>query len=111
VIDEGIMRSYVDAMLSDMTGQQRRDPSVSPLFADLREMVLPPALFTCGSEDPLLDDTVLMGAKWMMSGNKAVVKVYNRAQHRFIRFAPGTIKAVQEGLDDTGTFVDEIIGL
>nr|WP_245214912.1 alpha/beta hydrolase fold domain-containing protein [Pararoseomonas indoligenes] len=35
-----------------------RDPAISPLYADLAE--LPPALFTVGTIDPLLDDTLFM---------------------------------------------------
>jgi acetyl esterase/lipase len=105
VIDHDIMSAYIDVLLPNTTEAQRRDPSISPFYADLRGKKLPPALFTCGSEDPLLDDTVMMGAKWQMWGNEAVVKVYNGAPHGFIGFAPGTIKAVQEVLDDVGAFV------
>jgi acetyl esterase/lipase len=105
VIDHDVMSSYIKALLPNTTEEQRRHPSISPFYADLRGKKLPPALFTCGSEDPLLDDTVMMGAKWSMWGNEAVIKVYNGAPHGFIGFAPGTIKAVQEGLDDIGAFV------
>lgn len=35
------------------------------------------------------------------------MKIYNGAPHGFIGFAPGTIAAVQEGLDDTVAFVKE----
>jgi hypothetical protein len=45
-----------------------------------------------------------------MWGNEAIVKIYNGAPHGFIGFAPGTIKAVQEGLDDIGAFVEAKIG-
>lgn len=110
VIDLDVMASYIKALLPGTTEQERRHPSISPFYADIRGKKLPPALFTCGSEDPLLDDTVMMGAKWTMWGNEAVVKVYNGAPHGFIGFAPGTIKAVQEGLDDTGAFVAAKIG-
>jgi acetyl esterase/lipase len=106
VIDHDVMSAYIDALLPNTTEKERRDPTISPFYADLRGKKLPPALFTCGSEDPLLDDSVLMGAKWQMWGNEAVVKIYNGAPHGFIGFAPGTIKAVQEGLDDMGAFVD-----
>lgn len=109
VIDHDVMAAYIDALLPNTTEAQRRDPSISPFYADLRGKKLPPALFTCGSEDPLLDDTVMMGAKWQMWGNVAVVKIYNGAPHGFIGYAPGTIKAVQEGLDDTGAFVKAMI--
>jgi acetyl esterase/lipase len=36
----------------------------------------PPAIFTCGTLDPLLDDSVLMATKWTMSGAEAVLKLY-----------------------------------
>jgi hypothetical protein len=45
-----------------------------------------------------------------MWGNEAIVKIYNGAPHGFIGFAPGAIKAVQEGLDDIGAFVEAKIG-
>jgi acetyl esterase/lipase len=39
-------------------------------------MKCPPAIFTCGTLDPLLDDSVLMATKWTMSGADAVLKLY-----------------------------------
>ncbi|KAL6708176.1 hypothetical protein ACN47E_003360 [Coniothyrium glycines] len=110
VIDHDVMASYINALLPNTTEAQRRDPSISPFWADLRAKQLPPALFTCGSEDPLLDDTVLFGAKWGMWGRESVVKIYHGAPHGFIGFPPGTIKSVQEVLDDTERFVKERIG-
>lgn len=110
VIDHDVMTSYINALLPNTTEAQRRDPSISPFWADLRGKKLPPALFTCGSEDPLLDDSVMMGAKWGMWGNESVVKIYQGAPHGFIGFPPGTIKSVQEALDDTEVFVKEKIG-
>lgn len=107
VIDHDVMNAYIDALLPNTTEKQRRDPSISPFFKDLRGLKLPPALFTCGSEDPLLDDTVMMGAKWLMQGADTIVKIYNGAPHGFIGYAPGTITAVQEGLDDSVEFVKE----
>ena len=49
---------------------------ISPFFADLTKMKLPPALFTCGTQDCLLDDSVMMSAKWLMSGAEAILKIY-----------------------------------
>ncbi|KAF2005463.1 hypothetical protein P154DRAFT_518567 [Amniculicola lignicola CBS 123094] len=105
VIDLDVMQKYIEALLPGTTAEERRDPSISPMFADLRGYKLPPALFTCGSEDPLLDDSIFMGAKWMAWGGETVVKIYNGAPHGYIGNAPGTIDAVQEGLDDTVEFV------
>jgi hypothetical protein len=47
----------------------RRDPDVSPLRGDLAGM--PPALFTVGTEDALVDDTLLMYDEWRAAGNQA----------------------------------------
>jgi acetyl esterase/lipase len=109
VIDHAVMSKYIEALLPNTTIEERRHPSISPFFKDIRGMKLPPALFTCGSEDPLLDDTVFMGAKWQAWGNEAIIKIYNGAPHGYIGNAPGTIPSVQEGLDDTVTFVVERI--
>ncbi|KAJ4353989.1 uncharacterized protein N0V89_005721 [Didymosphaeria variabile] len=107
VIDLDIMQAYIKALLPNTTHEERCHPSISPFYKDIRGLKLPPALFTCGSEDPLLDDTVMMGAKWGMWGNESVVKIYNGAPHGFIAFTRGVIKAVDEGLEDTVTFVKE----
>ncbi|KAF2847307.1 alpha/beta-hydrolase [Plenodomus tracheiphilus IPT5] len=111
VIDHDVMSAYISALLPNTTESDRRDPSISPFWADLRQYEgrLPPALFTCGSEDPLLDDSMMMGTKWGMWGGESVVKIYRGAPHGFIGFARGTIGAVGEALDDMGGFIEEKI--
>lgn len=47
---------------------------------------LPPALFSCGTLDPLLDDSVMMSAKWAMSGAESILKIYPGAPHGFTFF-------------------------
>ncbi len=64
--------------------ERRRDPDVSPLYADLAG--LPPALFTVGTMDPLLDDTLFMAARWEAAGNVAEVAVYPGGIHAFDYF-------------------------
>ena len=62
----------------------RDDPDVSPILADLGS--LPPALFTVGTEDPLLDDTLFMAARWTAAGNEAISAVYPGGAHAFDAF-------------------------
>jgi len=59
----------------------RRDPDISPLYADLRG--LPPALFTVGTLDPLLDDTLFMHQRWLAAGNQSELAVYAGGVHGF----------------------------
>ena len=68
------------------TGDQalKSDPEVSPMFADLSG--LPPALFQCGTADPLLDDTLFMTERWKAAGNEAERKLYPGGVHAFERF-------------------------
>lgn len=62
----------------------RRVPGISPLYADLSGM--PPALFTVGTLDPLLDDTLFMAARWAAAGTKAELRVWPEAIHGFTAY-------------------------
>ena len=42
---------------------------------------MPPALFTAGTADHLLDDTILMAAGWELHGNRAETLLYPGAPH------------------------------
>jgi acetyl esterase len=68
-------------------GGDVRDPDISPLHADLKG--LPPALFTVGSRDMLVDDSLFMAPRWAAAGNRAELEVYPAGCHVFIGF-PGT---------------------
>lgn len=93
VINCEALQRFGNAYTPDVTIEQRRNPSISPLYEDMESLSkvqgsLPPALFLCGTEDPLLDDTLLMSVKWMSTGSDAVVKIYPGAPHAFTIF-PG----------------------
>ena len=62
----------------------RRHPDVSPLYADLTG--LPPALLTVGTQDPLLDDSLFLYARWIAAGNPAELALWPGGAHGFNAF-------------------------
>lgn len=77
-----------------LTPEERRDPAISPLYADLRG--LPPAFFSVGDQDPLLDDSLFMSACWQAAGNDAELVVYPESMHGFHAFPTGIAKMAIE---------------
>jgi acetyl esterase/lipase len=77
--------------------EDARDPSISPLYADLTG--LPPALFTVGSADHLLDDSLFMAARWQAYGNKAELAVYPDCLHGFTAMPTELSKRANERID------------
>jgi acetyl esterase len=84
ILSRPIMQHFFDMYLPGMDDDARRDPDVSPLYADLRGM--PPALFTVGTLDPLLDDTLFMEARWRAAGGRAELRIWPEAIHAFTVF-------------------------
>ena len=80
--------------------EKRRDPDVSPLYADLSN--LPPALFTVGTLDPLLDDTLFMHVRWAAAGNPSELAVYPGGTHVFTMFP---IKIAREANRKIAAFI------
>lgn len=64
--------------------EDRRHPSISPLYADLHGLC--PALLTVGTGDPLLDDSQFLAARWQAAGNVARLDVYPECPHGFPGF-------------------------
>ncbi len=84
VLSRPIMDWFGDLFLPGTTLEERRDPAVSPLYADLAS--LPPALFSVGELDPLLDDSLFMHARWRAAGNDAELQVWPEGAHAFNAF-------------------------
>jgi acetyl esterase/lipase len=84
VLSTPIMQWFYDLFTPGLTDAQRRDPAISPLWADLHG--LPPALFSVGALDPLLDDSLFMFARWRAAGNDAELLVYPESIHGFHAF-------------------------
>jgi len=74
-----------------------RNPEVSPLFADLHG--LPPALFTVGDADHLLDDSLFMAARWEAAGNGAELAVYPDCPHAFTMLPTALASRANERID------------
>lgn len=94
IINTPIMQWFSDHYVP---AERRRDPDVSPLYADLCEM--PPAIFSVGTLDPLLDDTLFMHARWVAAGNRAELHVYPGAIHGFIAFPLEIARRATERID------------
>ena len=105
VLDLDLMVHYGEVFLPGMSSEERKNPAVSPLYADLYNLKLPPALFTCGTEDCLLDDTIFMSTKWMMAGGEAVVKIIPGGAHGFIMFPEDSHPAPAAGMEAVRQFM------
>lgn len=76
------MQQFYNAFLP--TVEDRRVPDISPLYGDLRKLC--PALFSVGTADALLDDTLFMHARWIAAGNEADLAIYPGGAHGFTLF-------------------------
>jgi acetyl esterase len=89
---------FADQYTPSLTAEQRRSPDLSPLYADLHH--LPPALFSVGALDPLLDDSLFMATRWRAAGNEAELVVYPEAAHGFARFPVAAARICNERHND-----------
>jgi acetyl esterase len=84
VLSRPIMDHFFAMFLPGTEDEARRAPDISPLYADLHDM--PPALFTVGTQDPLLDDTLFMEARWRAAGGRTELAVLPEAVHAYNMF-------------------------
>lgn len=79
ILSSPIIRWFVGNLMGD------QDPAqASTLCSDLRDLV--PAQFVVGTEDPLLDDTLFMAARWQVAQNPAELRVVPGGIHAFDQF-------------------------
>jgi acetyl esterase/lipase len=81
LLDPDGIRLFSDCYLPERSDDERRDPAISPAFADLRG--LPPALLSVGTCDHLLDDTLLFASRSAAAGNEIELFVAPDLPHGF----------------------------
>jgi acetyl esterase/lipase len=96
VLDTDTMRFFTNCFAPDP--HMQRLPKVSPLFAKLHD--LPHALFTVGTLDPLVDDTLFMHGRWAAAGNGAELEVFPGGIHGFPAFGGPLAKQFVHTVDD-----------
>src|SRR6266567_3082603 len=94
---------FYNAFLPTVT--DRRVPDISPLYADLKGLC--PALFTVGTRDALLDDTLFMHARWVAAGNDAELAIYPGEAHGFTLFPTELSKSATTRIN---VFLNRVLG-
>jgi acetyl esterase/lipase len=68
---------------------------------------MPPALFTIGTRDALMDDSLFMHARWVAAGNEGELGIYPGGAHGFVAFPGEIAQAANEAQDK---FLARVIG-
>ena len=96
------MQQFYNAFLPTIA--DRRVSDISPLYADLKNLC--PALFTVGTKDALLDDTLFMHAR-VAAGNEAELAIYPGGSHGFTLFPNDLSKSAIARMD---AFLNRVLG-
>ena len=83
VLDGPAMMPGIGKLMPGRSEAERRDPAVSPLYANLSR--LPPALLLVGTIDPLIDDSRLMAERWKAASGNARLILAPEGPHAFNR--------------------------
>lgn len=81
LLDAPLAKMQVDNFVRALSDDQRRDPAVSPMYADLRNM--PRALVSAGHDDHCLDDSLFFAQRLAAAGNRVDLRVYPDSGHNF----------------------------
>lgn len=98
VLDPALFAFVLECYLPGRTAEMARVSEVSPLYAHLHD--LPPALFTVGTADHLLDDSLFMAARWAAYGNESELAVYPDGVHGFNGFPMELAKRANDRIDE-----------
>ena len=97
------MQQFYNAFLPTIT--DRRAPDISPLYGDLKNLC--PALFSVGTKDALIDDTLFMHVRWVTAGNEAELAIYPGGSHGFTLFPSDLSKSATVRTD---AFLNRVLG-
>ncbi len=97
------MQQFYNAFLPTVT--DRRVPDISPLYANLTGLC--PALFSVGTSDALLDDSLFMHGRWMAAGNEAELAIYPGGAHGFTLFPN---RLADEAAARSDAFLQTVLG-
>ncbi|MBR1420822.1 MAG: alpha/beta hydrolase [Selenomonadaceae bacterium] len=84
--------------------QDLRDPYISPVYGDLSN--LPPTLIIAGSDEILLDDTLLFASREQIAGVDVQESIYPGMSHDWTLLIP-ELQESQEMFREIAAFVDE----
>jgi len=105
ILSDDVFAFVNECFLPGLGADDCKVPSISPLYADLHDM--PPALFTVGTADHLLDDSLFMAARWAAYGNESELAVYPDGIHGFPGFPMELAKRANERID---AFIERVVG-
>lgn len=60
-------------------------------------VALPPAFILCGTQDPLIDDSVFLAGRYYIAGNEVEIRIEREAPHAFITIPMG--EASETGME------------
>lgn len=104
-----INRTFLEALVHAYVGNDKSlvdQPECSPVYEKLSDLSgLPPALFVVGTNDLLLDDSLIMAGRWAAAGNESLLRIVKHATHGFLSFP--FAEATKEGLDAMCNFLNK----
>ena len=95
------LKMMADAYLQ---GQDIRQPSAAPLYADLRG--LPPVYIQVGGDETLLDDSTRLASRAAAAGVAVRLDVFPEMQHVF-QLSAGNMPEADEAIARAGTWIRE----
>ena len=98
------LRFMVESFTPGMSADDRRDPDISPLYADLRD--LPPSLVSVGTADHLCDDSLFLATLLAKAERDVELAVYPDGPHGYMALPTEMAKAHGRRLD---TWIERIL--